>query len=276
MSGEAWRYAIASVAGTSHLARDLPCQDASECQVLIKRGGEAVLVAIAADGAGSASQSELGAQLACAQLLDEVAAFCGAGRALAELTREGVEEWIARLREVLRALAEVEGHRLRDYACTLLLAIVEVDRAAFCQIGDGAIVTSNPSDPAAYTPVFWPERGEYANQTHFLTDPDVAEHLAFELREESIDDVALFTDGLQGLALHYASQSAHAPFFRPIFVPMRRELPGRSETLSTALARFLGSPQINQRTDDDKTLILTSRRCSDDAPLETAPRDRSG
>jgi hypothetical protein len=276
VSGEAWRYAIASVAGTSHLARNLPGQDASECQVLIKRGGEAVLVAIAADGAGSASQSELGARLACAQLVDEVATFYGAGHALAELTRERVELWIAWLREGLRALAEVEGNRRRDYACTLLLAIVEADRAAFCQIGDGAIVTASRSDLAAYTPVFWPDRGEYANQTHFLTDPDVAEHLAFELRDESIDDVALFTDGLQGLALQYASQSAYAPFFRPIFVPLRRELPGRSATLSAALARFLGSPPINQRTDDDKTLILASQRRSDDAPLETVPSDCSG
>jgi hypothetical protein len=35
---------------------------------------------------------------------------------------------------------------------------------------------------------------------------------------------------------------------------------GRSDRLSAALAAFLASPRINQRTDDDKTLILATRR----------------
>jgi hypothetical protein len=36
--------------------------------------------------------------------------------------------------------------------------------------------------------------------------------------------------------------------------------PGRSLSLSSALAGFLGGPRVCEKTDDDKTLILASTR----------------
>jgi hypothetical protein len=74
---------------------------------------------------------------------------------------------------------------------------------------------------------------------------------------------------LQRLALHYEGRTAHAPFFRPMFAPVRAADPGRAETLSTQLAAFLGSQPVNARTDDDKTLVLATRR--EPLPAETAP-----
>ena len=61
---EGWRYALASVVGTSHLASGTPCQDASTCQVLEDGSGRSVLVAFVADGAGSALYADEGATLA--------------------------------------------------------------------------------------------------------------------------------------------------------------------------------------------------------------------
>jgi hypothetical protein len=70
-----------------------------------------------------------------------------------------------------------------------------------------------------------------------------------------VDEVALLTDGLQSLALRFASREAHGPFFEPMFERLRGpEQPSESE-----LAAFLGSGPVNARTDDDKTLVLATR-----------------
>ena len=65
------------------------------------------------------------------------------------------------------------------------------------------------------------------------------------------------TDGLQMLALNFAGRTAHRPFFEPMFRRLRSAAPG--EGLPLALRRFLNSPAVNGRSDDDKTLILATR-----------------
>ena len=70
----------------------------------------------------------------------------------------------------------------------------------------------------------------------------------------------MFSDGLQRLALVYQSQTVHEPFFEPMFAELRNADLQTCNSLSDQLARFLDSPKINERTDDDKTLVLASRR----------------
>src|SRR4051794_8566077 len=61
-----------SVAGTSHRARNCPCQDAFRFRVF---GSVAEWLVIAvADGAGSAAHSEIGANLACEEFVRRVEA----------------------------------------------------------------------------------------------------------------------------------------------------------------------------------------------------------
>ncbi len=264
-----WRYALASVAGTSHARQGTPCQDAAACEILAPADGSQVLVAVVADGAGSAARSDEGAQLACALFVDGVRALLANGGGPRDLTREFVVTWLARFRDEIATRAEAASSVPRDYACTLLAAVIGEDSAAYCQIGDGAIVVAAPDDPDNYCWVFWPQQGEYENMTTFATDPAAPNLIAVEQADQPVDEVALFSDGLQRLALHYEGRTAHAPFFRPMFAPVRAADPGRAETLSAQLATFLGSQPVNARTDDDKTLVLATRRES--APAETAP-----
>ena len=58
----AWRFAHASVVGSSHLRNGTPCQDASACEYVAEAGG-AALVAVVSDGAGSAPYSQFASQL---------------------------------------------------------------------------------------------------------------------------------------------------------------------------------------------------------------------
>ena len=62
-------------------------------------------------------------------------------------------------------------------------------------------------------------------------------------------------------------------FFEMMFSPLRSVEAGYSETLSTSLSAFLDSSQVNNRTDDDKTLVLVTRQVKNDATLkEDKPR----
>jgi hypothetical protein len=161
------------------------------------------------------------------------------------------------VRSELHTEAEQLALSPRDLACTLLLAIVGSETSAFLQIGDGAIVVLEEDQ---YKPVFWPQSGEYQNETCFVTDKDVEQGGLIEIIPRGIDEVAIFTDGLQMLALNYAEKRAHQPFFAPIFKTVRG-----AETqaeLVEPLHQFLESAQVNARTDDDKTLVLAVRLSS--------------
>jgi hypothetical protein len=257
-----WRVAYASVIGTSHEKTELPCQDAGCCRIVLDPVGRQILLAVACDGAGSASKSLDGATLTADRFLQE---FGDAAKrsGLDEITKEFVQAWLSQVRTEINGRAEAADLTARDFACTLLAAIVGEDRAAFFQIGDGAIVVSNRTEPDDYGWVFWPQHGEFANQTNFVTQENALEVFEFELEDRCIDEIAIFTDGIERLVLDLQEKTAHAPFFRTLFGWLVKTAPSgvdRELPTSPVMEQYLGSQQINDRTDDDKTLILASRR----------------
>jgi hypothetical protein len=251
-----WRYVQATVPGVAHRVNGGECQDACAVQALTLSNGSLVLALTVADGAGSALRSQEGAEQACQTLLAECTAWLTQATD-ADWNPALAESWLERVQTALKQQATDAGLPVREFACTLLGAVIAADRALFLQIGDGAIVI-NAGD--GYRPVFWPQGGEYPNETFFVTDANAAESLECALLTEPIIEIALLTDGLQPLALHYQSRQAHEPFFRPLFQCLR-DYPetGCLLELAAALERFLDSPAVNQRTHDDKTLILASR-----------------
>ena len=244
----AWLVLGDSVTGTSHRARNTPCQDAFRFRTF---GPMAEwLVIAAADGAGSASRSEIGATLACDEFVRRVEA---AGTSTL-FTRATMTELFSDVRTSIFAESERLNVRPRELACTALIAVVGPGSAAFAQLGDGAIVLGQGD---GYRTVFWPEPAEYANATDFLTDGSFIDAIRFEIVEGSIDEVAVFTDGLQRLALDFSAHTAPPSFFRPLFNEVRAATD--LESLAEPFRNFLDSERVNQRTDDDKTLILAAR-----------------
>jgi Protein phosphatase 2C len=259
MTKVGWKYVLASVAGTSHLKKEIPCQDSSRCRVFHDSQKRPILVAVASDGAGSASHSELGSALACGLFVGEMETFLASEGAVKDLNRDFAESWLKTFQNEVRARAEAEGLTPGDFACTVLASIVAPDSAAFMQVGDGCIVVSEFEEPDEYSWVFWPQKGEFANMTTFATSEAASEHLEFTLVNQKIAELAVFTDGIERIALRFETQEVHAPFFLPMFVPLRPEHEGHVETLCASLRRFFNSDRINERTDDDKTLILATR-----------------
>lgn len=248
-----WKLLSQSVAGARHVRDGAPCQDCclTACELTVD---ESVLVAVCADGAGSARLGEIGARLACETVVEAVRADLREGQTILGLDADAARYWLSRVRAVIEAEAGRHQATPRDLACTLLLAVVGESAAAFVQLGDGAIVVRQGED---YWPIFWPEAGEYANDTHFVTDPDASERLAFALRPGRLEELALLTDGLQRLALDLTARTGHRPFFAPLFQRLRAA--PDAEALAGPLRQFLTSPRVAQRSDDDLTLVLATR-----------------
>ncbi|PTL85175.1 PP2C family serine/threonine-protein phosphatase [Vitiosangium sp. GDMCC 1.1324] len=247
-----WRLLQQSLEGTSHRRSATPCQDNCAGTATCP-GQESFLVVACSDGAGSAALSQVGSALACRRFIE---------LACEALEREGpgavsdpevVRGWYRQVRQALEEEASRREVPMRELSCTLLTAVVGEHASVFAQVGDGAIVVRQGEE---YVPVFWPQVGEYANTTWFVTSPDLEQVLQVT-SGEPVDEVALFTDGLQMLALHFASRSVHRPFFEPLFAALRGA--AHPEDLVVPLRAFLDSPAVNERTDDDKTLVLAIR-----------------
>jgi protein phosphatase 2C-like protein len=248
-----WRVIGASARGSSHEAASLPCQDAHAWRVL----ADGWLVAAVADGAGSAARAELGATTAVAAAVDAVAARLPPR--LLELGHAPAA-WDPFLREILTTSLEAVGAvrtstscELRDLASTLLVAIIGPDRVAVAQIGDGAVVYRS-SDATIRVITSPGTPSEYINEATFLISRDAIAKASVAVIEERPRQLALFSDGLQLVALRYPSWDPHEPFFTPLF-----DFVSQSSDTSAAqveLAAYLGSTALRDRSSDDITLVL--------------------
>ena len=166
---------------------------------------------------------------------------------------------IGEARLALELKAGHDGCVIDDYACTLLVAILSANGGIVGQIGDGAVVIDDGEQ--GWRPVHWPEHGEYANTTRFLTEPDALEALQVATLERPVRRVCLFSDGLERLVLDFRDRSAHAPFFDAIFRPIDAHAEaGHAAHISRELEALLASDKINSRTDDDKSLLCAALR----------------
>ncbi|HXM64144.1 MAG TPA: PP2C family serine/threonine-protein phosphatase [Terriglobales bacterium] len=256
MSASAWRWVSASVIGTSHIELGTECQDSHLCSEIQTASGP-VLLAYASDGAGSATKSAIGSRMLCDVLTDKALEFFREDGEVELLNSRLIGSWIQFFRDEVILQASADALSERDYACTLLGAIVAPKAAAFFQLGDGAIVFSTWAG-TQHGLAFWPQRGEYENTTYFATQASFLDQLQFTLVQESIIDVALLSDGLQRLALNYQSKTAHPPFFSGLFAPLRAIDAPDLSSLNRDLETFLNSGRVNARTDDDKTIILAT------------------
>ncbi len=248
-----WRPIVRSVQGASHVADDIPCQDSSRVRILDGKSA-GTLVACVADGAGSAKHSNVGSLVTCNAILECVDAYLESHGTIANLDKSQVIGWCDVARGRIDEEAKARETRAAEFAATLCAAILSPTGSCFFQIGDGAIVLKQHGPLGV---VFWPESGEYINTTTFLTSKEYRDRLQFFSTTSIFQDVALFTDGIDRIALRFDSQTPHPPFFDPLFEALRT-LPDW-QSLGDKLESFLRSPSVSSRSDDDKTLLLATR-----------------
>jgi len=242
-----WKVVAASVAGAAHTKSGKGNEDAALCASL----PDGTLILIAADGAGSAMCAAEGSSLCVQGALEVLQSHP------LPSSPEGWETFLLelswRVRSGLEEVALETDQTLKGFASTLLLAVVTKTHIAALQIGDGAIVIKTDSSLQRLTQPF---RGDYASETIFLTSADFLEHASCKVVATSkVTAVALLTDGLEPVALNLAKDEPFAPFFEPLFSFAAKT--DDAYTHGPELANFLNSERIQERTQDDKTLIVT-------------------
>jgi Protein phosphatase 2C len=244
-----WNVVAASIIGKAHLQQDKDNEDAY-CLASRLDGS---LVLVVADGAGSASSGAEGAELATTWVLEF----------LSEVTLPTTEEsWqtlmqgtLQHVHNALEAHATTQQKEARDFACTLLVAVLTPSYIAALQIGDGAIVGINNETLTRLTRA---AHGEYASETIFVTSQDYLRSCScVVMPSETLEGLTLLTDGLEPVAMNLQTSEPFVPFFTPLFRFAGNEKDGYEK--SQALAEFLASERISQRTHDDKTLVLAVR-----------------
>lgn len=247
-----WKAIAGSAIGTRHQQKQVPCQDYGNYII-----ADSLMIGAIADGAGSAKHADVGARLAVETALSELAAC----RWLQEIdqiseseARTLFTEVFVKVITVLQAQALDAGYPLEELACTLLIFVTTPDWIAAMQIGDGFIVVGDPQE-GTYQLLFQPDKGEFINETMFVTVETVLDQMQVYAASGEIPPfVCAATDGLEKVAIRMRDWVPYPPFFQPFVEGLKTVM--ETTELQTHLQDFLESDRLNARTNDDKTLLL--------------------
>jgi serine/threonine protein phosphatase PrpC len=246
-----WRALAVSLCGVSHQKMELPCQDALALEIL----DNGMLIAALADGAGSATFAEVGSNLAATRVVEVLHARLETNSLPhEEECRRFLQEAVQEAKEKIEEAAASREVQASDLATTLIILIAAPDFIAAAQIGDGSVVVSDQD--GKLMSLTDPQSGEYINETSFLISPGALEQMQTEVYRGKVKHLAAFTDGLQRLALKLPENTPYEPFFQPLFRFMENVT--EEEQAQEQLTAFLSSPRIQERTEDDLTLLLAT------------------
>ena len=240
-----WNKAEYAATGRGHLLSGMPCQD----RTMTYRGRAAVVAALA-DGAGSASLSQYGAEAAVRfvsrQLGDYFDEYYWEADASAVKDRLMCGLW-----EMLDVVRMELGCRMRDLASTLLAVAVSGKRYIIIHLGDGVIGYVRNGRPLTASR---PDNGEFANETVFTTSVSAHRRLRiFKGEAADIDGFVLMSDGTENSLYDKRSGALSEGICRII----ERTAVCPEETMAKMLRRSFAP--VTDRTTDDCSIAVLSR-----------------
>jgi hypothetical protein len=271
----AWLVVGASVIGQGHVKSELPCQDSHQVLDL----GEGWGIAVVCDGAGSRKLSHLGSALVADRACYIFSRALEKYGWKAESRLPDLDEWrrvawagLAYLRKAIEGEAAGRGAAAGDFGCTVIVVIYSPLGLLATHIGDGRAGYRNGRHE--WRAIITPTKGEEANETCFLTSPEVWQHkdelVECLVIEEAPEAFVLLTDGCEQSAfkcgyfdqerqLFVRQNEPHPEFFDPIIQTLeqmwqsnlpKEEIDRRWRSfIAEGTARLRGEP-------DDKTLVL--------------------
>lgn len=256
-----WKILTVRVPGSSHREVGRGTDDRVSVRQLATSRGHNLVLAVS-DGAGSASHGGDGAAIAVQHFVEHYVGHRQSTEVSAEESRHFAFTATSHARMGLEEHAQENLGTLRPYACTIIGVAVSQDMLTVAQIGDGAAVFAvGDQIQCARTGA----RGEYINETFFLTGSDWHQRLRTQTFELRADWVAVFTDGVEQLAIESATGTPTAGFFDPIVRALEEADDDEMESIEAAVERLFTSQRVTTRTDDDLTLVIAIR-ASDDTP----------
>lgn len=242
-----------SVIGPLHVISNTPCQDA--CAFEVSPSGSGVIAI--ADGLGSASKSEIGARTAVETAVN----------AVRELVSRKINEEIdlsdmakaaiLSSRKALEEKADELKCKLRDLACTIIVAVIHKDNVVVAHVGDGAVIAKTNEGLKLLSS---PEDSEYANEVSPLTGNDWELSLRISQKTSNNIGIMAFTDGCQRAALRKTQEglTPYSAFCEPLFSYANDVIDG--EKAEEDIRELLLSKKVCENSDDDKTLVIAVLR----------------
>jgi hypothetical protein len=214
------------------------------------------MVMVVCDGAGSARFSDIGSRIACYSAHKLIRSHIEDGKSISSIDRDLAAEWLLVIRQKIARKCKKLKVPPRELATTITIAIIGDELTILLVVGDSPCVFY---DDGSWIAPIWPQRGEYANQTYFVTqDPPL--HFEFSKIQKRISRCAVFSDGIDKLVMREKEKEVYQPFFDGAFKELNSDASaGRNREISRSISNFLSSDRVNQLTDDDKTLAIASR-----------------
>lgn len=246
-----WYCVGASVQGTSHKEAALPCQDAHRFHQL----SNGMLIIAVADGVGLAKLADEGATLACDTAIKYLTTHLDqhidtTGTELEKALRNSYQAAVVSI----QAEATKKGISVSEYATTLTVGVITDTFVIGAMVGDGMMVVEDMH--GQFSCVFALPKREYANQVVAITSAHGPDALQITCKEGPAKTVSILTDGLLRLSCDVRKNIPHTPFFQAM-TSLLRKVPEPTKA-SQELQTLLNHPSINERTDDDKTLVMAA------------------
>ena len=239
----------AKVIGSSHMGGNIPCQDAFQYEMVDYGRG----LIVVADGVGSASLSEIGAQTAVAAVAGYLkSALQGIKSLVQELPLLALNAMTV-ARDSLEGKMTELGCGLSDLACTLIIVILYERKAIVAHIGDGAVVMRCDNE---FIIASLSEDSEYTNEVIPVTSSQWEKSIRISKVFEGVELVAAFTDGCQRAVLKKGTDGIipFKGFFEPLY--LYAEGVAESEIGDKNIKELLISKKMSESSDDDKTLVV--------------------
>ncbi|MGA2916584.1 MAG: PP2C family serine/threonine-protein phosphatase [Sedimentisphaerales bacterium] len=251
-----WRVAGISAIGTSHKQSGAECQDTwAVNQAVISANLEVVTAVCVSDGAGSVKKAFAGARLTAFVVSNWLHENFSSALTLTQ--NQIGKACLAKIRRSIRRTAERTRSSPNEYAATLVAVCVGANGAWLAlHLGDGGIVGEFANQVLVVSP---PEKGEFANESWFVTSPDALEHLRVYGSPFNRDlckptGFVIFSDGVENSLLDRRTGTvAHAA---SVMLGWLREHP--SAMVSKALEQNINMV-FREQSYDDCTIVLMAK-----------------
>lgn len=257
-----WVTVGASVPGSRHRLLEEDKQDAMRVNL-----ADDHLAIAAADGAGSAPRSAQGADVAASQFSSAMRRWKDTRPMTEKVSHQQVSQAVAdafaNAAEQVKRTAQSQRRELRDYHTTLVALACAGDHGAVRHTGDGGVITLDRLGRLHL--VSPPQRGQYVNETRFITMPGApAQGQPAELEVANLAALVIFTDGMETLLLDREQRPSCRSAGSLIRWAQRWVTEERDpQQAADGLREYLLSDEIARKTDDDLTVCIAIplRRC---------------
>ena len=238
------------VVGSSHLKSNppIPCQDTALATILNRP------IILVSDGAGSCKLSHFGSNIVVRNLAHFINEQQQLNSRLLDLDNPDIfdtpksyaDQIIKHSIEALRSEAESKHDTLSSFRCTLSIVIIGRKKSFWLRVGDSPIIIQTTKSTNLIGSV---NKGEYANQTSFLSEELSDEKIQYGLVDmENVKGFCVLSDGTaEKLMRSDGSEIARA-------VPTLLDALGLGKLEDIDLHDFLSNPEWwSKTTGDDKS-----------------------